>query len=73
MVTFWREKRTGKIYKYYGKSKPYNAEKYEKVSEFDYSMQDIELRISYLMKYYDLSRTDAVYQVWIECKAEAGK
>ena len=73
MVTFWRQKRTGIIYKYYGESKPYNAENYEKVSEFDYSVQDIEARINYLMKYCNRSRTDAVYQVWIECKAEAGK
>ena len=36
-VTYWKELRTGCIYKYYGESKPYHAETaWKEVTEWDY-------------------------------------
>ena len=36
IVTYWKEKRTGCIYKYYGHTKPYMTERYTQVASYDY-------------------------------------
>lgn len=42
IITYWKEKRTGCIYKYFGHTKPYMTENYVQVTgyEYDKAMQD---------------------------------